>query len=371
MQSCVLTKDILFDSLVESVAEEYINDRQNYPWIIGFSGGKDSSLVAHIVFQSILNIRPSKRVRDIYIISNNTLVESPLKQLSLIDEAAKNFNLPIKTHITRPNVEHTFWTLLIGKGYPSPNQRMRWCTDRLKIQPTSKFILNNVSEHGAAIIVLGVRKDESSSRKSVIGKYKNIDGSKLSPHSDLHGAYIYRPISDISTSDVWSLLSYNDPPWGGTHEHLIQLYRDAKGGECPMVLSKDEAPGCGTASSRFGCWVCTVVEKDRSLQGFVDSGKKKYQILIDFRDWLKSIRNAPEHRQIRRRNGNLTFEASGKHIPGPFTISSRKLILEKLLITQQEYGQELIMKEELDLIASIWAEELVKKNKNIGDIVWR
>lgn len=65
-----------------------------------------------------------------------------------------------------------------------------------------------------------------------------------------------------------------------------------------MVLSKDEAPGCGTPSSRFGCWVCTVVEKDRSLQGFVDAGQKKYQILIDFRDWLKSIRNDPEHRQI-------------------------------------------------------------------------
>jgi len=298
-------------------------------------------------------------------------VEHITKQLSLIDEAAKNFNLPIKIHITRPRVEHTFWTLLIGKGYPSPNQRMRWCTDRLKIQPTSKFILNNISEHGAAIIVFGVRRDESSSRKSVINKYKNIENSKLSPHSELQGAYIYRPISDVSTLDVWNLLSYNDPPWGGTHEHLIQLYRDAKGGECPMVLSKDEVPGCGTPSSRFGCWVCTVVEKDRSLQGFVDSGQKKYQILIDFRDWLKSIRNAPEHRQIRRRNGNLTFEASGKHIPGPFTISSRKLILEKLLAAQQEYGQDLISKEELDLIASIWAEELIRKNKSTGDIVWR
>jgi DNA sulfur modification protein DndC len=377
MQSYDLKINTLFDSLVESVTKEYINDKQNYPWIIGFSGGKDSSLVAHIVFQVILNIRPSKRTRDIYIVSNDTLVESPLvvehiaKQLSLIDEAAKNFNLPIKIHITRPRVEHTFWTLLIGKGYPSPNQRMRWCTDRLKIQPTSKFILNNISEHGAAIIVLGVRKDESSSRKSVIDKYKNIENSKLSPHSELQGAYIYRPISDVSTLDVWNLLSYNDPPWGGTHEHLIQLYRDAKGGECPMVLSKDEAPGCGTPSSRFGCWVCTVVEKDRSLQGFVDSGQKKYQILIDFRDWLKSIRNDPEHRQIRRRNGNLTFEASGKHIPGPFTISSRKLILEKLLAAQQEYGQDLISKEELDLIASIWAEELVRKNKSTGDIVWR
>ena len=377
MQSCNSEEDVLFDSLVDSVTEEYASTKQNYPWIIGFSGGKDSSLVAHITFQAILNIRPSKRIRDIYVVSNDTLVESPLVinhmtgQLSLIEEAAKNFNLPIKTCITRPKLEHTFWTLLIGKGYPSPNQRMRWCTDRLKIRPTSQFILNNVSEHGAAIIVLGVRKDESNSRKAVINKYRNIESSALSPHNELQGAYIYRPIADVPTLDVWNLLSYNDPPWGGAHEHLIQLYRDAKGGECPMILSKDEAPGCGTSSSRFGCWVCTVVEKDRSLQGFVDAGQKKYQVLIDFRDWLKSIRNDPEHRQTRRRNGALTFEASGKHIPGPFTISSRKLILEKLLAAQEEYGQKLITKEERTLIASIWADELVKKTKSTGDIVWR
>lgn len=365
------------ESIVEQIKSEYLDVSQLYPWIIGFSGGKDSTLVAHAVFEAILDVPPYKRLRKVHIISNDTLVESPLvithlcRQQEKIQEASVDFNLPISVSTTKPPLANSFWTLLIGKGYPSPNQTMRWCTDRLKILPTSRFILDNVSKHGAAIVVLGVRKDESNSRKNTIEKYRNLKNSNLCPHNGLPGAFVYRPIVDISTDQVWEILGKNDPPWGGTHEDLIQLYRDAEGGECPMVLSINEAPGCGTASSRFGCWVCTVVEKDKSLQGFVDSGKSEYQALIDFRDWLKSIRNDPEYRQVIRRNGALTFDISGKHIPGPFTIIARKKIFDRLIETQKVYGSELISKEEIDLINSIWAKELVTKNSRRGGVTWR
>ena len=136
---------------------------------------------------------------------------------------------------------------------------MRWCTDRLKIQPTSGYILQKVNENGKAIIVLGVRKDESATRKASIENHKNLENSNLTPHGDLKNALVYRPIADLSTDDVWEFLAANDPPWGGTHSDLIKLYREAAGGECPIVLSQEEAPGCGTNSSRFGCWTCTVV----------------------------------------------------------------------------------------------------------------
>ena len=35
--------------IVQSVREEYLAENQRYPWIIGFSGGKDSTVVAHAV----------------------------------------------------------------------------------------------------------------------------------------------------------------------------------------------------------------------------------------------------------------------------------------------------------------------------------
>lgn len=243
---------------------------------------------------------------------------------------------------------------------------MRWCTDRLKIQPTSGYIKRHISEAGAAIVVLGVRRDESNMRQRSIDKRRNQRGSNLTEHTELLGAYIYRPIVDLTTDDVWEILGSYPAPWGGTHVDLFQLYRDAEGGECPVVLSREEAPGCGTPNSRFGCWTCTVVEKDKSLQGFIDVGKHQYKPLVEFRDWLKDIRNKSEYRHAYRRNGRLTFDLSGKHIPGPFTIQARKMILERLLKVQEEFGDRLISDDELDLIYQHWTTEL-QQEKGLAD----
>lgn len=353
-----------WSEIVQHVKDEYLSTAQSYPWIVGFSGGKDSTVVAHAVFEALQAIPPSQRTRPVHIVSNDTMVESPLVMAHLddvsrqIQAAVDSLNLPITVARTRPDPDKTFWVLLIGKGYPSPNQQMRWCTDRLKIQPTSTYIKDNVSKHGAAVVVLGVRRTESVRRMRTVDKYENDRGSNLNPHSSITGAYIFRPIVDLTTDDVWEILGSFPAPWGGTHTKLFQLYRDAEGGECPVVLSKDEAPGCGTKNSRFGCWTCTVVEKDKSLQGFVDSGQHAYKPLIAFRDWLVSIRNDQTKRSAIRRNGRLTFDVSGKHIPGPFTIQARQEILDRLLAVQAEFGTQLITDDELGLIHKYWAMDL-------------
>jgi DNA sulfur modification protein DndC len=350
--------------IVQHVKDEYLSMAQSFPWIVGFSGGKDSTVVAHAVFEALQAIPPSLRTRPVHIVSNDTMVESPLVMAHLddvscqIQAAVDSLSLPITVARTRPDPDKTFWVLLIGKGYPSPNQQMRWCTDRLKIQPTSTYIKDNVSKHGAAVVVLGVRRTESIRRMRTVDKYENDRGSNLNPHSSITGAYIFRPIVDLTTDDVWEILGSFPAPWGGAHTKLFQLYRDAEGGECPVVLSKDEAPGCGTKNSRFGCWTCTVVEKDKSLQGFVDSGQHAYKPLIAFRDWLVSIRNDQTKRSAIRRNGRLTFDMSGKHIPGPFTIQARQEILDRLLAVQIEFGAQLITEDELDLIHKYWAIDL-------------
>lgn len=355
-----------FEDIRQNIAEEYLSETQHYPWIVTFSGGKDSTLVAHLVFDMLLSLPPMLRTRQVFFVSNDTLVESPLvvkhmrQSLAEILRAAEIFRLPVSGEITVPKLQDTFWTLLIGKGYPTPNRSMRWCTDRLKIQPTSGYILQKVNENGKAIIVLGVRKDESATRKASIESHQNLENSNLTPHSDLKNALVYRPIADLSTDDVWEFLAANDPPWGGTHSDLIKFYREAAGGECPIVLSQEEAPGCGTNSSRFGCWTCTVVNKDRSLQGFVDAGKTEFAPLIEYRNWLVDIRNKPEYRQAERRNGKLTFK-SGKHIPGPFTITARQEMLVKLLEVQAAFGEELISQDEIDLIKQIWTEDILKQ----------
>jgi len=356
-----------FAAIVAAIRDEYLSAAQHYPWIVGFSGGKDSTLVLHAVFEALLSIAPSRRSRAVHVVANDTLVESPLviahmhRALTLIQSAARNLSLPITINVTRPDLESSFWVNLIGRGYPTPNQTMRWCTDRLKIQPTSRYILDSVSRCGSAIVVLGVRRDESHTRRVSIERRSNLAGSNLTPHTKLRGAFVYRPIVNLTTDEVWEILGSHLPPWGSTHDDLIRLYREANGGECPIVLSKEEAPGCGTNSSRFGCWVCTVVEKDKSLQGFVKSGNTRYACLIAFRDWLKGIRNDTSLRQVARRNKRVTFNNQGLHIPGPFTVQARRLILDKLLETQAAYGETLISEAEIQVIKRLWTEDLIRK----------
>lgn len=358
----------IYSTLVDDIRDEYLSAEQSHPWIVGFSGGKDSTLVAQAVFAALMDISPSRLKRKVHVVSNDTLVESPLvvshlkQSLQEIENGKNIHDLPVTVAVTTPDDAQTFWVLLIGKGYPSPNQQMRWCTDRLKIQPTSRYIRDQVAENGSAIILLGVRRDESEVRRRRIDGYENHENSRLHPHNDLAGAYIYRPIVDLTTDEVWELLASNPPAWGGDNSRLIKLYRDAAGGECPIVLSQDDAPGCGTNSSRFGCWTCTVVEKDKSLQGFVDSGNVQYAPLIEFRDWLKSIRNDLSLRQGRRRTGKITV-ANGRLVPGPFTVAARQMILERLQETERSYGARLISDTEIEAIRRIWAEDLIQQNQ--------
>ena len=357
-----------FDEIRAGIAEEYLSREQNHPWILAFSGGKDSTLLAHLVFEALLALPKPSRTRPIYFCSNDTLVENPpvaehmALSLQEILRAAKILNLPIDGEIRKPKRGETFWDLLIGKGYPTPKTSFRWCTDRLKIQPTSEYIKEKIADNGNVIILMGVRKDESITRKNSIEKHKNLHQSNLTPHSTLKGALIYRPIMEVTTDEVWEFLASNNPPWGGTHARLINLYRDAGGGECPVVISPEEAPGCGTNSSRFGCWVCTVITKDRSLQGFVDTGKHNFQPLLDFRDKLIEMRDNPEYRQLRRRNGKIEFKNS-KHITGPFTIAARQQILEELLQTQSKSGLPLISQEEINFCRGTWAEDILKQDE--------
>ena len=356
------TEKSVFAAIRQEIAEEYAQPHSK-PWIVGFSGGKDSTLVAHLVVDHLLSLPRSERIRPVHIVANDTLVESPLvighvrDGLAEIGRASAAFDLPIVVATTKPDTDQTFWVNMIGRGYPSPNRSFRWCTDRMKILPTSRYVRAQVGLAGEVILLLGVRRSESATRAGVVARYDN--GARLNPHNDLSGCLVFRPIVELSTNEVWEFLALNDPPWGGSHRRLIQLYRDAGGGECPVVTSRDEAPSCGTTSSRFGCWTCTVVEKDRSLAGFVDAGFGQFAPLLDFRDWLVAIRNDPERRLARRRDGRFTISRNGVYIPGPFNIMTRKEILDRLLGLQSETGMPLIRDEEVQEIRRLWVEDVL------------
>ncbi len=239
----------------DSLRRHYFADQR--AWVVAYSGGKDSTLVLQLVYDLILELGSSAR---------------------------------------KPS-----W--------------FRWCTTKMKIKPSRAVIDGIVRAHGGVVLLLGTRLDESASRaQRMEGRATNSRG--LNPHGEIPDTLVMTPIADWSTDQVWEyLFTRNPPPWGGTHDFMLDLYRQASGGECPVVFDLN-TPSCG--GSRFGCWTCTVVKEDKSMRGFIDSGAAWMQPLNEFRNWLKAIREDTSKRDGIRRNESIG--------PGPFSSETCKLI---------------------------------------------
>ncbi len=349
-----------------------------YPWVIGFSGGKDSTATLQLVWNAIASLSPGDRQKPIYVIASDTLVETPVivdiidQTLRSINDVARNHKLPFSAHKVSPRREDTFWVNLIGRGYPAPTQRFRWCTERMKINPANEFILDRASEAGEVVTVLGARVSESTTRAQVLQpndpekiRQRSITGNALlTRHTKLRRAYVYTPIKDWTTDDVWTYLLQIPSPWGANNRDLAALYRTANAGECPLVID-DTTPSCG--NSRFGCWVCTVVERDSTMNALIDSGEEWMYPLLQLRDWIAETRSPDRKQEVRdykRRNGTISYKEDGTLIRGPYRFEFCQEVLRRVLRAQQEVRTngpdprvELITEPELHEIRRIWRTE--------------
>jgi DNA sulfur modification protein DndC len=346
-----------------AIRETYAQD--NRPWVIGFSGGKDSTCTLQLVWQALKGLPKSKRAKPIHVISSNTLVETPAivsyikNTIDAVERAAKRDEINLLARIVEPQVQESFWVNLIGRGYPAPTTKFRWCTERLKIHPADRFIKDQVATYGEVVLVLGVRSSESATRAQVMALRK-IDGQRLRTHKTLAGALVFAPIEDWMTDDVWSYLLQNyETPWGSDNNDLAAMYRTADA-ECPLVVDTT-TPSCG--NSRFGCWVCTVVTRDKSMEAMVDSGQWWMEDLLRIRDELAAS-HRPEMkdkvRSIRKLDGRILIKSqSNEASPGPYTFEYCKSLLARIIRTQAnlppEAGDfELISEPELLEIRRIW-----------------
>lgn len=368
-------QDVQF--LKTEIQQLYCSD--SIPWVIGYSGGKDSTVVVQLIWNSISELPLEKRTKEIHVITTDTLVENPIisawvgNSLKRMELAAKHQKMPIQTHLLYPEIKNTFWVCLIGKGYPAPRMRFRWCTDRLKITPANRFIRDTVRKNGEVILVLGMRKAESQKRAMVMAKHeKGRVRERLSPRSSLMNALAYTPIEDWRTDEVWMYLMQWENPWGNDNKDLFTMYRGATAdNECPLVIDTS-TPSCG--DSRFGCWVCTMVNKDKSMEAMIQNDEEKewMQPLLDIRNEL-DIENDRDKRDFRRIYGkvelferNVDGQISVEPIPGPYTKFWREHWLRRVLEAQTQIRQTappdmrditLITPEELSEIRRIWLEE--------------
>ncbi len=367
--SNIIKKNTKYQYIVNEVMDQYAYaDRTQRPWIVGFSGGKDSTVLLTFVWEALKALRelptPFQLRRPVYVVCNDTLVENPLivhytnKVLDRIEQAAKDQDLPVYVKRTVPRLEDSFWVNTIGRGYPVPNSAFRWCTDKLKIKPTSRFIEEQVAIDGEAIILLGTRVSESANRARTFKK-KAIKGKRLTKHSSQANTYIYSPIKDMMLEEVWHILNSYPSPWGAENSELFQIYSDASADdyECPTMVTNKSHTSCG--QSRFGCWSCTVVPVDKSMTTLIKNGHDWMKPLLDMHKSMVEERNNPENRAKNRRDGSLAINGMGTYKPG-----YKKRLLKQLLQTQKilqrhEPEIKLISNQELIAIQMNWYRDLI------------
>ncbi|TRW99037.1 DNA phosphorothioation system sulfurtransferase DndC [Candidatus Methylobacter oryzae] len=358
------------DVIIQEIQELYLSD--SIPWIIGYSGGKDSTASLQLVWNAIAKLTIEQRNKDVHVISTDTLVENPViavwvqNSLESIRIAAREQNLPIKAHRLVPSLQNRFWVNLIGKGYPAPRNRFRWCTDRLKISASTQFIQELSEANNEAILVLGQRRGESQSRDKVMDHYSGSTRDRLSRNKDpkLSRVWVYLPVETWTSDDVWEYIITEPNPWGVDNQELFNIYRGATpDAECPIVVDSS-TPSCG--DSRFGCYVCTMVSQDKSMQAMVQNDEQKawMQPILDFRNNYLAIKDR-DVRDFQRMNGRIKL-MNQELIHGPYLQEQRAKLLKELLRTQKvvkeakvsDYGRiELISLEELDEIRRIWVED--------------
>lgn len=305
-------------------------------------------MLTSLVFSTVLSVPSSQRNKPVTIISTDTRAEIPAmvemleSTLKRMRKFSQKMGLNIEMVLLKPPPEQSFWVNIIGRGYPPPNRTFRWCTQRMKIDPVTTFVNQRMGHWGEAILHLGARRAESKSRAQTMAGREKRNG--LNRHPDLPRVWVSNPIEYLNTEEVWAYLLQNSNPWGNNNRELYKLYTNASNGECPIQIDTS-TPACG--NSRFGCWTCTVVERDKASEGLLAAGDERMEHLLEFRETLLYYRDpANGKRDTKRMNGN-----DG---PGPLHIEARRELLDSLLGLQEATGLTLISPEELLLIQQMW-----------------
>ena len=101
--------------IIDELVDQYgFSDSSDRPWIIGFSGGKDSTVLLTLVWLCLKKLKETipnyKFKRDVHVVCNDTMVENPIISsyvedvLVFIEKAALEQSLPIKVKKTTTQI---------------------------------------------------------------------------------------------------------------------------------------------------------------------------------------------------------------------------------------------------------------------------
>jgi DNA sulfur modification protein DndC len=248
------------------------------------------------------------------------------RMLRRAQELAVADGLPLLIRRLAAPPDQSFWVLVIGRGYPVPSFRFRWCTDRLKVRP-----MRRAAGEGPAVMLVAVREGESANRD---GRLRRTCGRGECGPAAVGRAGPFpavSPIRDWKSCDVWDFLVFQAPSWGWPTETMWHLY-----GEDETV--------------RFGCWLCPLVRKDRAMQVAIaaaDGERPILEALAAFRERLLEVSRDPRNRLLR---------SDGR--PGRLRLEARITLLSALRDLEHRTGLRILSEAEAVLIRKSWEEEL-------------
>lgn len=294
-------------------------------WVVMFSGGKDSTTTLILALQHL----EDERLKRLDVIYSDTQVEMPTLNdaVDAILDQIPAAHPKIHVHRVRPELKETFWVLIAGKGYPPPHNRFRWCTSKLKIKPAERKMAGLLLP-GKSAILTGVRFGESDARDQRLNLSCARGGEcgqgVWFEHSSVLNADYFGPIAAWRECDVWDFLDFVAPSLGYNTSSLRKAYV--------------------TANMRFGCWSCTVVRQDKTINNLIKHNpSENLEALRDLRIWLM------ENAAIRE---NRVLRPSGA--TGRLSLSFRKKLLRKILKVQRSIDAPILSIEEVSLIRKLW-----------------
>lgn len=301
-------------------------------FVLMYSGGKDSATTTILALEWL---RANKeKVERVDVVHIDTRMELPpvrayaARFLSALRKLSRLAGLPMAVHHVYTPASDSFWTCIIGRGYRPPRVHSRWCTNTIKVRPYKALMAQLIRDPAKSIVVSGVRRDESPVRQRVDDAYYGIDESDVGTrpaikvgrkHSSMAPCYYW------TLEDVWTFLEEVAPEWGyPTADIRREVYIE------PHI--------------RFGCWACTVVDKDKALEAFLKHEKWAHLApLKDFRELILKLPLEPWAREER---------PDGR--PGSLTLAARAILLAELYRVQDLTGLELATADELAVIRDLW-----------------
>lgn len=327
-----INDDEILDCCVKTFQSLYKVSKLNYKrWVLTYSGGKDSTLTAIL---TLIFLENNQKINpNLKIVYSDTLLEiAPLRKaaaefLRKAEERINVLQLKGSVHIVRPQLADTFWVRMLGRGYPPPGPHFRWCTKKLKVLPVQRLLEQDPAEK--TLILTGVRYSESQKRKErLVASCANggecgqdfwfMNGPK-GRNQDYHA-----PIVEWRTCKVWDFLAFTAPQLGWPTENLFKLY--------------------GFQDLRFGCWTCTLMKEDRTMQDLAKRSEMEgLKELLEFRQRIVEL-GWDSGRRVKRPDGKN----------GPMDLMTRKQLLAELLELQDKAGTILISGAEVDIIKAEW-----------------